>query len=297
MLDAYDQNRFRRQLLLQGWTAEHQERIRDLKVFVGGVGGSGSAILTQLALLGVGTFRIADFDDVELSNLNRQFLHCVSPDDRLGKNKALSGRDTILCINPRARVHAFPGRFDVGTAEEMIGDADIVFDGLDTFEGKILLGDWAVKRGIPFVFPGPVDLGGYACVFHPPTTACHRCVLAAERVPLWLRAQQVCRSPMFVPVCSPSVMLTSGHAILEALATMFGLGDSTPGTFFMFLTRASEDIGGTRSWRAFRFWLTDHMLELSRKQGFDWDRPWTGDRLVQLELEPRPGCEGCSHLR
>jgi adenylyltransferase/sulfurtransferase len=110
MLTEDERTRYRRQLILHGWSEETQEKLKNTTVFVGGAGGSGSPILTQLALLGIGTIRICDFDTIELSNLNRQFIHCVSDKNKIGINKAQSAACTVKNINPHVNVEVFEER-------------------------------------------------------------------------------------------------------------------------------------------------------------------------------------------
>jgi len=111
-LEAYDdryqlsrdeKTRYARQMLLHQWGVEGQEKLKSVTVFAAGAGGSGSPLIMQLALLGIGTIIVCDFDDVDLSNLNRQVLHDES---RIGLNKALSAKKTVEKINPRTRVAA-----------------------------------------------------------------------------------------------------------------------------------------------------------------------------------------------
>jgi adenylyltransferase/sulfurtransferase len=88
--------RYQRQLILPGWGIETQKKLKRAKVFIAGAGGLGCPAALNLALAGVGHIRICDSDKVEISNLNRQFLHT---EQSIGKNKAHSAEATLSSIN------------------------------------------------------------------------------------------------------------------------------------------------------------------------------------------------------
>ena len=77
--------RFQRQMIFGSWGEDTQKKLKSSKVFVAGAGGLGSPVSIYLAVAGIGTLRVCDFGEPELSNLNRQILH---DDTSIGKNKA-----------------------------------------------------------------------------------------------------------------------------------------------------------------------------------------------------------------
>ncbi|UCH92445.1 MAG: ThiF family adenylyltransferase, partial [Candidatus Aminicenantes bacterium] len=117
-LSESEKTRYQRQLMLQDWGIGSQERLKSTAVFAAGAGGSGSALLQQLALIGIGTIIVCDHDEVELSNLNRQILHDES---RIGMNKALSAKKTLNKINPHVQVIAYPGKITRENITELAG--------------------------------------------------------------------------------------------------------------------------------------------------------------------------------
>ena len=84
-MDELEREKYKRQILLFG--EEGQEKLKNARVFIAGAGGLGSPVSTYLAIAGIGKIILADFDSVELSNLNRQFLH---HEKDLGRNKVES---------------------------------------------------------------------------------------------------------------------------------------------------------------------------------------------------------------
>src|SRR5512143_1480184 len=112
-------------MLIPGWGKGSQDKLRDRVVFVAGAGGLGSPAAIYLAAAGVGHLRIADFDAVDQTNLNRQILH---DETRIGVNKADFAKMTLERINPSIRITALPVHIDRLTVDELVDDADIIID-------------------------------------------------------------------------------------------------------------------------------------------------------------------------
>ena len=145
MLTDKEMIRYSRQILLEDWGTETQNKLKSKTVFVAGAGGSGSPIITQLALLGVGCIRICDYDEIELSNLNRQFIHCISGENRIGLNKATSAKMTIKNINPNIEVEIFLDKIDKDNVDKMIEWSVAALELLKGYhkENKSLLDEFA----------------------------------------------------------------------------------------------------------------------------------------------------------
>ena len=129
-----------------------------------GAGGLGGPIARALAAAGC-RLRIADFDRVELSNLQRQVQFTTAD---VGASKARVLADALGAV-------AIETRFEPSTAEEIVGDADAIVDGTDSPETKFAVTDLAVARGLPYVIASALRYGGN--VFRgAPETACYRCL-------------------------------------------------------------------------------------------------------------------------
>src|SRR5437660_12349629 len=100
--------RYSRHLIMPEVTAEGQRRLKTARVLCIGAGGLGSPAALYLAAAGVGTIGIVDFDDVDLSNLQRQILHGTKD---VGRNKLESARDRLHDINPEIDVQLHKCRF------------------------------------------------------------------------------------------------------------------------------------------------------------------------------------------
>lgn len=96
--------RYSRHILLQEVGLEGQEKLHKGKVLIIGARGLGSSITLYLAAAGVGTIGIADGDEVDLSNLQRQIIHWTK---NIGKTKAVSAKETIEEMNPDVTMHTY----------------------------------------------------------------------------------------------------------------------------------------------------------------------------------------------
>ena len=171
MLTEYDLVRYRRQIMLFG--EEGQRRLKAARLFVGGAGGLGSPVCTYLAVAGVGHLRIVDFDQVELSNLNRQILHW---DEDVGKLKVESARAKLTRINPSIEIEVSSQKIDESNVESLVGEADGIVDCMDNFPTRYLLNKTAIRRRIPFFHAAIHGFEARVITFVPGETACFRCL-------------------------------------------------------------------------------------------------------------------------
>lgn len=151
--------RHHRQEILPGFGAGAQGHLRLSHALVVGCGALGCATIDLLARAGVGTLTLVDRDVVELTNLQRQSLY-VEADVREGVPKAEAAKRRVRAIDSSLRVHACVEHLGAGNAEDLVGDCDVVVDGLDNYATRYLLNDAAVKLGKPFVHAGAVAFRG-----------------------------------------------------------------------------------------------------------------------------------------
>jgi len=160
-----------RQIMLFG--DEGQEKLRKSKVFVAGAGGLGSPISTYLALAGVGEIILADFDSVEPSNLNRQFLH---HEKDIGREKIKSAEEKLLSLNPEIEVQTIKEKITDKNADSVIPTCDLIIDALDNFDTRHTLNRLAVKRKIPIIHGAVSGYRGQATTVIPGKTPCLYCI-------------------------------------------------------------------------------------------------------------------------
>ena len=172
MLSKRELARYERQILIPGWSKSGQEKLKKAKVLVAGAGGLGSAILTYLAVAGVGRIRIIDGDKVELSNLNRQVLHS---DKDIGRNKIDSAKEKLEALNPHISVEAIKATIDENNVFDLVADYLIV-DAMDNLPARLLLNRVAVKKSLPLFHGAVYGFEGRATTVVPGKTACLRCL-------------------------------------------------------------------------------------------------------------------------
>lgn len=147
-------------------TPSEQERLRRACVAIPGMGGMGGVAAATLARTGIGRFRIADFDDFEAVNMNRQYGATVHT---LGRNKAEVMAEIITAINPEAEVAVFTEAIAEHNVDEFLAGADVVQDALDYFapDARRLIYRHARARGLHVVSAGPLGFSGAMLVFSP----------------------------------------------------------------------------------------------------------------------------------
>jgi adenylyltransferase/sulfurtransferase len=165
--------RYQRQILLDGWGVETQVRLKNSAVFVAGIGGLGCPVALNLALAGVGVIRICDSDMVDVTNLNRQFLH---RDSHIGTKKTTSARECLNALNPYSCIETIHEKISPENVDELVGDSRVIIDCLDNFHARYALNQCALKNGIPMIHGAVWGMEGRIAVFEPPRTPCISCI-------------------------------------------------------------------------------------------------------------------------
>jgi adenylyltransferase/sulfurtransferase len=172
-LSTEQEERYRRQLSLPKIGREGQLRLLSSRVLIVGAGGLGSAAALYLAAAGVGRLDIVDFDEVELSNLQRQIIHST---ESLGRPKALSAQERIRQLNPDVQVTPIQEQLDAQNAGGLIGACDAVVDCPDNNATRRLINETCVRFGKPHVYGAVQECAGQASVFLPGAGPCYRCL-------------------------------------------------------------------------------------------------------------------------
>lgn len=150
-----------------GWVrVDEQEKLRGARVAIAGLGGVGGAHLLTLARLGVGNFNIADFDDFEVHNFNRQVGAFMTT---LGRPKVQVLKEQAQDINPEADVRAFGEGVTAANLDEFLRDVDVYVDGIDFFaiDARRMLFRACYERGIPALTAAPLGMGVSFLFFRP----------------------------------------------------------------------------------------------------------------------------------
>ena len=148
MLSEQEKHIYDRQIRLNEVGISGQEKLKASKVLVVGAGGLGCPALQYLTAAGIGTIGIADFDQVDVSNLQRQVLFGHSS---IGKNKAIESIKRLYDLNPNVVFEAHEEGVTVSNAREIIREYDIIVDCSDNYATRYLINDVCVLEGKPFV--------------------------------------------------------------------------------------------------------------------------------------------------
>ena len=173
-LTEYDENRYHRQIIIEGFGPEGQEKLKEATVFVAGAGGLGSPVATYLAVAGFGRIILVDMDVVDSSNLNRQILHW---DENTGQKKVLSGAEKLRRANPSITITPLDIRIDEDNVYDLTKGADIIIDAMDNFPTRYLLNQAAIRHGIPFIHASVRGFGGQMMTIVPGKGPCLACLI------------------------------------------------------------------------------------------------------------------------
>lgn len=138
-----------------------QQKLKDAKVLIIGVGGLGSPIALYLAGAGVGTIGLIDDDVVSISNLQRQVLY---DEKQVGRSKALCAAERLKALNSDITINAYPMRLTAENAEQLIAEYDIIVDGTDNFGVRYTISDACSALNKPFVYGAICGLEGQVSV-------------------------------------------------------------------------------------------------------------------------------------
>ena len=167
--------RYIRNILIDEVGKEGQKKLSESRILVAGAGGLGSTVIANLASVGIGTLGIIDYDSLELSNLNRQYIH---KPHNIGKNKAISAKEWVQEYNPDINVEVFPFKLENNTeSRDLIKCYDLVIDCFDTYRSKFLLNEICVKQAKIFIHGGITEFFGQVMTIIPYESACLNCMI------------------------------------------------------------------------------------------------------------------------
>ena len=211
--------RYSRHLIMPQVGSQGQRRLLDAKVLIVGAGGLGSPVAVYLALAGVGTLGIVDFDVVELSNLQRQILHTQ---EDVGRPKVVSAKETLNKYNSDVNVIIHEEPLTSENAMRIIPEYDIIVNGADNFPARYLVNDAAYLSGKPLVDGCILLFDGQASVFTP-GQGCYRCLFPSPP------------PPGAVPSCAEAGVLGALPGLvgsiqaIETIKQILGAGESLSG--------------------------------------------------------------------
>lgn len=210
--------RYSRQIRFEPFGPDGQARLARATAAIVGCGALGTVQVTLLARAGVGTLRLIDRDYVELSNLQRQVLYTES-DAEAGLPKAEAARRHLADVNSEITIEAHVSDLDATNIDELLGGVDVILDATDNFETRMLINDFAVRDGIPWIYGAAVSSYGIAMPVLPGETACFRCVYPDPPT----GAQPTCET---AGVMGPVTSTIASIQAMEAMKILAGRRDS-----------------------------------------------------------------------
>ena len=168
---------YSRQILLDGWDIEAQERLKLANVLIVGCGGIGCTTAELLARAGVGKITLIDADTIEMSNLQRQIAYTQN-DVGFYKSEILAKR--LQQINPFIQVESHTVKLDESNAEELILQQDLVLDGCDNFTTRYLVNQHCSHFQIPLISSSAIGFQGQLFMVEG-DSACYECLFPKEQ--------------------------------------------------------------------------------------------------------------------
>lgn len=217
--------RYSRHLILPEVGEAGQQKLKAASVLIVGAGGLGSPTAYYLAAAGIGTIGIADFDHVELVNLQRQIIHGTSD---IGHLKVDSAAEKMQALNPLVKIEKISEHLSSENALQVINNFGVIIDGSDNFPTRYLLNDACVLSRKPYVYGSIFQFEGQASVFATEQGPCYRC-LYPEPPP-----------PHLVPSCEDGGVLGILPGIIgsiqatEAIKLILNVGESLAGQLLLF---------------------------------------------------------------
>ena len=217
--------RYSRHIILPEVGGAGQQKMLEARILLLGAGGLGSPAAYYLAAAGIGNLGIVDFDQVDLSNLQRQIIHST---ERIGMLKTESAKKTIQALNPDVNVTLYNEKIDSSNILSIIKDYDYVVDGSDNFPTRYLVNDACVMENKTLVHGSIYRFEGQVTVFKPNSGPCYRC-LYPEPPP-----------PGMSPNCQEGGVLgvlagiVGNLQVVEVLKLILGIGEPLVGKLLIY---------------------------------------------------------------
>lgn len=230
--------RYSRHILLPQVEYAGQEKITQSHALIVGAGGLGSPVALYLAASGVGVLTICDFDEVDLTNLQRQIIHTTQS---VGINKADSAQQTLYEVNPEVTVKTVQKKSTEAEMAILVKAADVVIDCSDNAKTRYSLNRLCFADKKPLISGAAVRFEGQITVFdfRNEVSPCYHCLFPDVGSEQELRCADN-------GVFSPLVGMIGTAQAAEALKCLMGIGESLQGRLLMLDALTAE-------WRTIKF--------------------------------------------
>jgi len=216
--------RYSRQVLMSDFDVVGQEKLCEATVLVVGLGGLGCPAALYLAAAGVGRLLLADGDEVELSNLQRQIAHQESD---IGRNKACSAADAVTATNSDVCVEVLDKQLEESDLPELVAAVDLVVDASDNYPIRYALNRACIGAMVPLVSAAAVRGEGQISVFDPTRSGpCYRCLYPDDSSDTALSCSQS-------GVLAPVVGVFGSLLAMEAIKVLADYGECLRGSLLL----------------------------------------------------------------
>jgi molybdopterin/thiamine biosynthesis adenylyltransferase len=220
-----ERDRYSRQILFAEIGEQGQEKILASSAVLVGCGALGTVLANLLVRAGVGRLRIIDRDFVEPSNLQRQTLFEES-DARDALPKAVAAERRLRLANSGPTIEGIVADLTPENAREILAGFDVILDGTDNFETRLLLNDAAIALGTPWVYGAAVGSYGVSLTIQPGITPCLACLLESSAAPGAISADATCDTS---GILNAAAGLIASIEAAEALKLLAGKPESLHG--------------------------------------------------------------------
>ncbi len=211
--------RYSRQIMLPSIGIEGQQRLLDASVLLIGLGGLGAPVAMYLAAAGVGRLTLVDFDQVDLSNLQRQIIHTT---DRIGTPKVESARQALAALNPEIEIDCLGHQLEGDELSAQVRRADLVVDACDNFATRFAINAACHENSTPLVSGAAIRMEGQVSVFPgKPGSPCYRCLYPENG-----QVEDTCTAN---GVLAPVVGIIGSIQATEAIKCLTGAGSTLDG--------------------------------------------------------------------
>jgi molybdopterin/thiamine biosynthesis adenylyltransferase len=241
MIERHLRNRYSRQAMFPAIGEEGQAKLGRGSVVIIGCGALGTNIANLLVRAGVGKARIVDRDFIEPHNLQRQVLF-DEEDIKAGLPKAIAAQRHLRKVNSSVEIEAIVADANYTNIEGFCSGADVILDGLDNFETRLLINDVALKHKIPWVYGGVIASQGMTMTVIPGRPPCLRCI------------SPVLPDPETTPTCETAGIVGTVPAIIGAL-------QATEAIKILVSAKANRELITVDVWKG-----SFHSLPVARRQ-------------------------------
>jgi len=218
-LSPAEVTRYARQMALDGWGREAQEKLKSSRVLIAGAGGLASSVALYLLSTGVGAIRMVDQSRVTLADLNHQVLY---RERDLGKSKASVAERRLKDLNPFSLVEGQTKTISEHNISRLAGSCNLIIDAMNNAPAGYLLNQAAVKFRLPLIHAWVWEMDGRLTTFWPGQGPCLACAFP--------EASNGHKPALLGPL--PGIM--GALQALEALRILGGMGPALMGRLLIF---------------------------------------------------------------